>query len=1115
MRLHLDMLSLTRTPRLVKERPSALLAVVILSRSISRAEVADLLWPDSAHARSNLRVELHRAEHGLYAGTLNVTPAHLSLQDGAEVDVWQARESAAQGHYTQALAQAEATLLPWISEVNPNFDEWLQAQRVEWSNFYQETLRQAARQAEAGGDLTLAREHCKALMALDPLSEEARRQCLRLCVLLHDEDAARRVYAECQSMTRREFGREPDAATRAWLEQLQPQGQPAGASGVSLPRLPLVGRAALLRDLQRASTCTVLLGDPGVGKSRLALEFARQFDRALVVSGLVSGAPLAAVAFTLDEAGAVAYSAPARLARETLRGSGAGQEFTPARREELHAGLAVALLEAVGARGCLILDDLHLLDSASLEVLRSVLHTAAQLPAGQRPALVGTARAFELEGSPAANWVRQERAGGHLRTLEVPPLSGADLLSLVQHLSAGAGASGGGGTQFAAVLQEATGGNPLFFQETLRSLLGSGHVRVDEQGRWHVAFQASGGYAHLPLPSSVNEAVLGRAELLPTPARRMLDMLCLQALPLSAPVLAQACHLSEWDVLECARTLKAAGFLYEISGGYTLRHDLQRESLRRALPDQHRGVLHAALAGALANAGASAQEVAQCFEAGGRSAEAALWWLRAAEQSRRAFALPEAVAAYEHALELGLDEERTIQTLLMMFDLLHTASNYEQARAVLARLRAFTSKAVRQASTHDAECRVREALLHLLDGSYLDAIAITDALLQSEQPPHLTGTAYYVRGLARLKTGQFDQAAADLKQSRQADPLNRSRRAVEAAHALTQLAAMRGDLNAANAEAQGLEHLVALVSDPQLQAHMHITLGTIAAMQSDFATAKRHFEPALELCRTHQFAVMRSQLAHNLGQMALDEGHYQQSLDLMLEAFPNMIEQGKPAAHVGLSAAYFGLGQFRQAFKELDLALDACAARQEKVSALRFLAARHQFDLSLGNLIDETELDRLQAETEELGLPNFKTTQLGLRLHAAILREDSPEHVQALRAELAALPYKPSDAEDMAWLLGWSALYLKDAQAVKSALADAPLSPRLLALKLLAGETETSPPTEALAYPSALSQLLLAHAKAELGDIAGVAERAERLQALSTEAIENHIERMLQTLVPI
>lgn len=1059
-----------------------LLAVPALGGPRERGALATLLWEDSAHARSNLRVELYRMARGPFAGALTTTGMHVDIADGVVCDMGRARHLAAAGDAAGALSAAGPDVLPWVVDVTGGLGEWLQAVRTDWTAFYRSALRDAAQHAERAGDHAGARAFIRQWSELDPLSEDARQEWLRLCVLLNDAPEARRVYAECDAMTRREFRRAPLVTTRAWLEQLG-QLEAGVARGVTLPRLPLVGRAEVMRALQGGPVCTLLLGDPGVGKTRVALEFAKLADRAVVVSGAVAAGPLSAVMFTLTDTDAGALSGRSKDAIASLQGTSSVQMYSEAGRAALHDALAGALVESAGAHGCVVLDDLHAVDPASLDVLGLMLRQVAALARGRRPRVVATARAFELRGSAADAWVRSQRAAGTLRTLDVPPLSSTDLLALVQHLS-----TSPGGAQFAAALQKTTGGNPLFFLETLRALIGSGHIRVDEGGRWHVDFHAAGGYAHLPLPRSVQDAIVDRADLLDRSVRRVLDTLSVQARPLSVHVLAQACGLGEWEVMDAVQALEAAGFVHEVSAGVALRHDLQREALRHAVPEQRRRGLHATVANALAAVGTAPQEVAQCFESGGRLQDAARWWVRAGDHSRRAFALAEAAQSYGHALTLGLDDAAAFDAALSLFGVhLHALGDVERARSTLPALRSRQHAA----ALGPPQYALCEAHIHLFDAAYADVLAVTEQVLGTDLPDALRSTALYLRGSARLKLGQLAASEADLQASRELNPLSGSGRAFQVTMTLAHLASARGDHHLARQEGERLRRLAQVMGDPTSLTQADAVAGAQQAMAGEFPAARDLLRRAVELADRHGLMLLGAQARANLGGVLIEIGEYAEAGATLASALPHIPEQGRPTVLGNLSVSRFMTGDVGPGLAGYSEVVALARTRGEALLVLRRRAILLTMQVRCGAVVDDGDVLAMRGEAAALGSRDVDHMLQCVAIQSALLRgQDASDAARTL----AALTPDPDELERHAFTLAWNALRRGDACGVAQYTAGMPASARISAVRLLARLEDVDPGRDARA--PAVDALVLAHARALRNHADASAEVAALQQAL-------------------
>ncbi len=128
------------------------------------------------------------------------------------------------------------------------------------------------------------RRHCRSPNGWsqdDPLREHAHRRLMRLHYLRGDRAAALAAYERLRELLGRELGTAPDRESRELAQLVEASGalpQPAPvARPVTVLRPPrLVGREADWRALQAAldaRRCALVLGEPGIGKSRLIGDF--------------------------------------------------------------------------------------------------------------------------------------------------------------------------------------------------------------------------------------------------------------------------------------------------------------------------------------------------------------------------------------------------------------------------------------------------------------------------------------------------------------------------------------------------------------------------------------------------------------------------------------------------------------------------------------------------------------------------------------------------------------------------------------------------------------------------------------------------------------------------
>jgi hypothetical protein len=404
-------------------------------------------------------------------------------------------------------------------------------------------------------------------------------------------------------MLKHEVGAQPSPETLALLHTVE-QAQTAQTALITAPaggrRVPasvlrpprLVGRSAAwaaLEDAWSAGRCALLSGEGGLGKSRLAGDFA-QAHGVVVTAGARPG----------DER--VAYASFSRLLRALPRPLWAALD-SPLRRElarllpELgdappplqgSAGRtrffnAVAALFGDGApvHGGVVFDDLHFADEASLELLQYVV------AASPRRWLV-TARVAE---APAAvrrvvdDWLAQPELQHRPQQVPLLPLTLAQVAELVDSLEV----PGLRGSDAAPALLRRTGGNPMYLLEAVKA-----GVLQDLAP------------ASLPALPGVHALIERRISRLSVAAVQLARCAAVAAPDFSIELAAHVLQLRTIDLADPWAELEAAQVL--VDGAFA--HDLIYEAALASVPAPVARQLHAEVAAFLAARGSEAGRLA-------------------------------------------------------------------------------------------------------------------------------------------------------------------------------------------------------------------------------------------------------------------------------------------------------------------------------------------------------------------------------------------------------------------------------------------------------------------------------------------------------------------------
>ena len=496
-----------------------------------------------------------------------------------------------------------------------------------------------------------------------------------------------------------------------------------------------------------------------------------------------------------------------------------------------------------------------------------------------------------------------------------------------------------------------TEGNPFFLEESVRTLVETA-VLVGERGHYRLA-QA---LPTIELPATVQAVLAARIDRLPAEERRLLQTAAVIGTEVPLALLQIIAAGPEAALYLRLSHLHAAEFLYERrlfpEIEYAFTHALTREVAYNSLLHERRRALHARIVEALEalagdQVGEQVERLAHHARRGELWEQAVRYCRQAGEKARNSGAYREAMTGFEQALEalghlpehpdtgmLGIELRRRLGGMLSLVG--------EQARSL-----ALLGEAAARARQLDDRAQLGDVLSRMVSvrgivGDFEGAMAAGREALELATTlgdPALHVDASYRLGQTYMRIGDYRRAAEVLRGNvavlARSTPGYMRDRCIKSQAWLAEVLAMLGEF--AEGRRHGEEALrLARGGGPwygDVPIPARARLGALYLAQGELEAAIRVFEEGMALCRASDNQTVFGRIAGGLGEAYALTGRVAEGLALLEEARRNDLRTGALGGGYvtrlrQLSAVYLRAGHSDEAWQHACQALDL--ARQLK-----------------------------------------------------------------------------------------------------------------------------------------------------------------------------------------
>jgi predicted ATPase len=597
---------------------------------------------------------------------------------------------------------------------------------------------------------------------------------------------------------------------------------------------------------------------------------------------------------------------------------------------------------------CLLFEDLHWVDAETHAFLEMLLES---IPAARLLLLV--------------NYRPENRCGWEGRSyftqLRIDPLPAVTAEQLLDELLG----SDAELDPIKKALIDVTEGNPLFIEESVRSLI-EGGVLAGTAGRWRPLGSLPAGF----VPPTIEALLAARMDRLRPQLKGMLQCAAVIGSDIPRPLLQAVAGMPFSEIEQGVRELQAAEFLYEKAlfpePAFAFKHAMTREVAYSSLLRERRKALHARAAEAVVALAAArieehVERVAQHAEQGELWGMALDYLERAGEKAFGLYANTDAAAFFGRAVNVLRHLPETQSTLEKAIDLrfklrnaLIALSELDQIRECLQDLEPLLARLgdkVRSARHAAFRCNH-----HFLAGEQSQAIKFgetglelarqsSDRRIQGELLYRL-GQSYHLRGENRRAIALLEESLAFTGEQRERNRLELSViPAVVNRTWLVSALAECGDFRAGIAHAKRALEIAEQADHPLSQVLGWLAIGRVLRRKGELDGAIAALERGRRLCSRYWLPIWRLRLLSSLGLAYASCGRVTEGLELTGQALAGaermrlIADQPMLLVHRGQAALLAGRTEETKSHGERALELASAHEAKGDEAWARFLIA--------------------------------------------------------------------------------------------------------------------------------------------------------------------------------